>query len=113
MKKGDKVYFGENATEEERFMGHFKGGLLFSVRVDEIQAVVRETKIFTGMKPQPRIYMQGGWVLVKLDMETWEEIISPWGVIFKAAPTASEVWTLTQTSIPRKYVFVVIFLYEG
>jgi co-chaperonin GroES (HSP10) len=88
VKKGDKVYFGENATEEERFMGNYKGGLLFSVRVDEIQAVVRETKIFTGMKPQPRIYMQGGWVLVKLDMETWEEIVSPWGVIFKAAPEA-------------------------
>lgn len=92
-KKGDKVYFSENATEEDRFMGPYKGGLLFAVRVDEIQAVVREMKIFTGMKRQKRIFMQGGWVLVRLDMESWEEISvripgQAIPLVVKAAPEA-------------------------
>lgn len=91
VKKGDKIYFSENATEEERFMGKFQGGLMYAIRVDEIQAVVREMKIFTGMKPQKRIIMQGGWVLVENDMETWEEISIPIPgqavpLVIKAAP---------------------------
>lgn len=91
VKKGDKIYFTENATEEDRFMGKYNGGLMYAIRVDEIQAVVREMKIFTGMKPQKRIYMQGGWVLVENDMETWEEISipipgQPIPLVVKAAP---------------------------
>lgn len=90
-KKGDKVYFSENATEEDRFMGKYQGGSMYAIRVDEIQAVVREMKIFTGMKPQKRILMQGGWVLVENDMETWEEISIPIPgqavpLVVKAAP---------------------------
>lgn len=92
-KKGDKVYFTENATEADRFMGKYQGGLMYAVRVDEIQAVVREMHIFTGMKRQKRIFMQGGWVLVRLDMETWEEISVPVPgqvvpLVVKAAPEA-------------------------
>lgn len=105
-KKGDKVYFTENATEEDRFMGPYKGGMLFAVRVDEIQAVVRETKIFTGYKKQDRIFMQGGWVLVKIDMETWEEISIPVPgqaipLVVKKAPEAKQLRGWVEEVAPR------------
>lgn len=92
---GDKVYFSENATEEERKMGPYQGGQMYAVRVDEIQAVVRKKAVFEGYNAyqKPKIIMQGGWVLVKLDMETWEEITIPipgqeQGLIIKSTPEA-------------------------
>lgn len=94
VKAGEKVYFTENATEQERYMGAYKGGFLYSVRVDEIQAVVRNVNVgIPGLKPQKRIIMQGGWVLVRVDMETWEEISIPIPgqdvpLVVKAAPEA-------------------------
>jgi co-chaperonin GroES (HSP10) len=93
VQKGDKVYFTENCTEEERFMGKFQGGLMYSIRVDEIQAVVRTKAVlegYGGLK-RSKVIMQGGWVLVRLDMETWEEITMPSGITFKSAPEAKQL----------------------
>lgn len=95
VKVGDKIYFSEVATEEDRFLGKFQGGLMYAVRVDEVQAVVRDVPLFDGYgkKKAPKIFMQGGWVLAKVDMETWEEISinipgSPIPLVMKAAPEA-------------------------
>lgn len=77
----DKVYFDYLATDEKNFLGPHKGGLLYMVRVDQIYCVVRDGKIIP----------QGEWCLVKPDMETWEDITSPKGVIMKAAPGAKFV----------------------
>jgi hypothetical protein len=79
VEAGEKVYFSENATEPDRFMGRFKGGLLYSIRVDEIICVVREVTPLIGYNKykQKRIVAQGGWVLVKVDMENWEDIEIP------------------------------------
>jgi co-chaperonin GroES (HSP10) len=92
---GERVYFSENATEEDRKMGPYQGGMMYAVRVDEIQAVVRKKAVFEGYNAlqKERVVMQGGWVLVKLDMETWEEITIPvpgheQGIIIKSAPEA-------------------------
>lgn len=72
---GDKIYFGENALEDERFMGRYQGKLMYSVRVDEIQAVIKMGVVFDGYGKlkAPKIYMQGQWILVKVDMSNWED----------------------------------------
>lgn len=108
VKKGDKVYFSENATEEDRFMGPYKGGLMYSVRVDEIQAVVREGNVFQGYSglKQKKILMQGGWVLVRLDMESWEEISIPIPgqavpLVVKSAPEAKPLRGWVEEVAPR------------
>lgn len=90
IKAGERVYFTENATERERFMGRHNDGFMYAVRVDEIQAAVRESPIFEGYSSfkKKRIIMQGGWVLVKVNMETWQDITTPSGVIMKVAPEA-------------------------
>jgi co-chaperonin GroES (HSP10) len=78
IRPGDKVYFDYLATDEDRILGPHKDGILFMIRVDEIYCVVRDGKIIP----------QGEWCLVRPDMETWEDITSPSGVIMKAAPGA-------------------------
>lgn len=108
VRKGDKVYFTENATEQDRFMGKYKDGLMFAVRVDEIQAVVREGNVFqgySGMK-EKKILMQGGWVLVRVDMETWEEISimvpgSSVPLVVKSAPEAKPLRGWVEAVAPR------------
>lgn len=77
VKVGEKIYFDEKATEEERFMGMHEGKRMYSIRVNEILCVIREVKPFPGMKKQKRIIMQGGWVLLKPNMEAWEDIEIP------------------------------------
>ena len=76
VQPGERVYFHENATEEDRKMGPYQGGMMYAIRVDEIQAVIRKTTPFQGYTAfkKEEIVMQGGWVLVRPDMETWEEI---------------------------------------
>lgn len=95
VEAGDKIYFAESATEEERFMGPYNGGLMYAIRVDEIQAKVKTGAVLEGYSglQRTRIIMQGGWVLVRVDMETWEEITIPipgqaQGIVVKAAPEA-------------------------
>lgn len=77
-KKGDKVYFNPIVTEEENFIeGAFRSGI-FKIRVDHIFCTVVD-----GI-----IYPQGGYVLVEANMETWEEITTPMGIIKKPTPEA-------------------------
>jgi co-chaperonin GroES (HSP10) len=92
---GDKIYFNESCTEDERFMGKYQGKLMYSIRVDEIQAIVRTSPVFEGYSKfkRSKVIMQGGWVIVKIDMETWEEISVPIPgqavpLIVKSAPEA-------------------------
>jgi co-chaperonin GroES (HSP10) len=72
----DVVYFDEKVTEPDNFMGMKDGKELFKARIDEIFCVVRGGKII----------MQGGWVLVEPDMETWGDITTPSGIIKKTNP---------------------------
>lgn len=89
VKIGDKVYFDHKSTDVERYMGPYKEGHIFSVRVDEIICSVKESPIFEGYNKfkQKRIIPQGLWVLVELNMETWETITVN-GIIVKQAPEA-------------------------
>lgn len=76
---GDRVYFAYNVTEPENFLGkNQKGHELYRVQVDMVYAVVRDGVIL----------MQGGWVLVEPEMETWEEIKTPSGIYKKPRPEA-------------------------
>jgi co-chaperonin GroES (HSP10) len=95
VNKGDIVYFREISTDVERHMGPYQGGQMFAVRVDEIHAVVKEAAVFEGYNAykKRKIFPQGGWVFVQLNMETWEDITIPipgqaQGIIAKVAPEA-------------------------
>lgn len=94
VKVGDRVYFMEHATDEERHLGSHKGKEHFAVAVDEIQLVVKKKHIFVNhqAKLDHDIFAQGRWVLVKPDMESWEDITLPSGIIAKVAPGAK--WEL-------------------
>lgn len=90
-KVGDLVYFDHKSTDVERYMGPFKEGHLFSIQVNEIMCVVKESAIFAGYNKykERRIFPQGGWVFVKLNMESWEDITLPGtDIVIKCAPEA-------------------------
>jgi co-chaperonin GroES (HSP10) len=78
VKVGDKVYFNPIVTEEENFIeGQHRSGV-FKIRVDHIFCTVVD-----GV-----IHPQGGYVLVEANMESWEDITTPMGIIKKPAPEA-------------------------
>lgn len=87
---GDRIYFMEQATDEDRFMGMHNGKYLFSISVDEIQMVVKKKHVFLNHEKHLRhsIHMQGPWVLCEPDMEDWEDITTPEGILMKVAPGA-------------------------
>ena len=76
IREGDRIYFDQKVTELENCIGEYKDEKIFKARVDEIICVVRDGEIIT----------QGGWVLVKPDMESWEEITTEGGLIRKPRP---------------------------
>jgi co-chaperonin GroES (HSP10) len=76
---GDVVYFDEKVTEPENLLGVKDGKELFKARIDEIFCAVRNNVII----------MQGGWVLVEPDMETWDDITTKSGIITKIKPEAT------------------------
>lgn len=90
VKVGDTVYFEHFSTDVERYMGPYDGGHLFSVQANEILCVLGERKIFESHSKYKRkeIHPQGGWVFVRINMETWEDITLPSGIIMKVAPEA-------------------------
>jgi co-chaperonin GroES (HSP10) len=90
VKVGDLIYFRDVATDVERYMGKYNGKHLFSISVDEIHCKIEESPVFAGYNKfkQKRIIAQGGWVLVEINMETWQDITTPSGVIIKVAPEA-------------------------
>lgn len=80
VKVGDKVYFMPQATEDEHMIEKNKDGEFYRISVSEIICVVRkETK---------EIIMQGEWVLVKPNTESWAEITTKSGIIMKPLPAA-------------------------
>lgn len=68
---GQRIYFDEKATEQERYMGMHKGKLLYSIRVDEIICSIK-----FGMKKN-QIQAQGHWVILEPKMEDWNDILIP------------------------------------
>ncbi|HTJ52639.1 MAG TPA: hypothetical protein VL443_24455 [Cyclobacteriaceae bacterium] len=96
VKVGDKVYFLPQCTEDENMLEKTKEREVYQINVAEIICVVRDNKIgsitldqddsFFQKKEFNRIIMQGEWVLIKPDMETWDEITSPSGIILKTQP---------------------------
>lgn len=76
IQTGDRIYFDQKVTELDNCIGEFKGEKIFKARIDEIICVVRDGKIIT----------QGGWVLVKPNMESWEEITTEGGLMMKPRP---------------------------
>jgi len=93
IKEGDKVYFMPQATEDEHMIEKEKGMEVYRISVSEIICVVR-TVIDTDdtgsveVGAHRKIIMQGEWVLVKPNKESWDEITSRSGIIMKARPEA-------------------------
>lgn len=82
----ERVYFMETVTEDENYLGNSPDGkLLYRCRVDQIICSIRDDFENPGSK---KPVMQGNWILVDPDMETWEEITSEGGIIMKMAPEA-------------------------
>lgn len=73
---GDKIYFMPQCTEDENLIEKNKDGEIYQISVSEIICAVRDGKVI----------MQGEWVLIKPDKETWEEITTKSGIIMKTAP---------------------------
>jgi co-chaperonin GroES (HSP10) len=87
---GDTIYFEPRATDVERYLGPYKEGHMFSIRVDEILCKTKRSPIFISHQHhvQEKIYPQGGWVFVQISMEDWKDITTPSGIIMKVAPEA-------------------------
>lgn len=88
VKIGDKVYFDYVVTDQENFLGMHQGSKMFKCCVDQIYCVVREEKSRVDKRYHKRIIMQGGWALIQPDVETWEEIKTPTGLLKKHNPEA-------------------------
>jgi co-chaperonin GroES (HSP10) len=78
VKIGDTVYFTPQTTEPENYLGKHKGKDVYRVIVSDLWCSFRDDQAI----------MQGEWVLVKPNKETWEDITTPAGVIKKPRPDA-------------------------
>lgn len=78
VKVGDKVYFIPQATEDENMLEKAKGREVYQICVTDLICVIRDNQII----------MQGENVLVKPNMETWEEITTKSGIIMKPNPVS-------------------------
>lgn len=86
VRENEKIYFMETVSEPENYLGKDDAGrLLYRCRVDQIICVIRDDFENPGQK---KPVMQGNWVLVEPDMETWADITTEGGVIMKVAPEA-------------------------
>src|SRR5690606_7187283 len=83
IRVNDRVYFDEKVTEPDNLLGKINGLELYKCRIDEVICVVRAvmTPVYNPKGDRvirhdasKAIIMQGGWVLVEPNMETWEEI---------------------------------------
>lgn len=92
VRKGDNVYFDLTVIEPENQLGNHKGKPMYKVRVDQIYCAVRfERRDVDWVSWTNNIYMQGGWLLADLNMETWDEITTPSGIYKKPAPEAKSL----------------------
>ena len=76
VRAGDMVYFMPQCTEDENMIEKTKDREVYQISVSEIICAVRDGKII----------MQGEWVLIKPDVETWDDITTPGGIIMKTQP---------------------------
>jgi co-chaperonin GroES (HSP10) len=85
VKVGDRLYFTPQTTEQENYLGKHEGKDTYRVIVNDVICVVRGLDE-NGQWWFSSLIMQGEWVLVKPNMETWEDITTPAGVIKKPHP---------------------------
>lgn len=84
VKKGDRIYFDERATEPERLRNdNYNGMLVYAIRADELICSIRKGFVISGGY---NIIMHNKWVLIEPETETWEEIKTPSGIFVKPAP---------------------------
>jgi co-chaperonin GroES (HSP10) len=88
---GDKVYFDYQVTDKENHLGKHNGGDMYQVNVDQIYCAVRRVRSKVDYRYRNVLVMQGGWVLVKPDVETWEEIKTKSGLLKKPKPEAKSL----------------------
>jgi len=109
VRENELVYFMETVTEPENFIGKDPNGLLlYRCRVDQIICAIREDLSNPGNK---KPVMQGNWVLVEPDMETWEEITTDSGIIMKQAPEAKPLRATVKHIGPNNQVSVGDLIY--
>ena len=88
VKVGDRVYLDYLVSEKENLLGKHKGKNMYQVGVDQIYCVVRRERSRVDYRYRNNITMQGGWVLVEPDVETWDEIMTDNGLLKKPKPEA-------------------------
>lgn len=88
VQPGDRVYFDYKITEPDNYLGMFRGQQMYRLDVEYLFCVIRKYKSTVDHRIKKEIIMQAGWMLVEPDMETWEEITSPAGIIMKVQPKA-------------------------
>lgn len=90
VQPGDKVYFDYLATDQERFLGSYQDkGDMYMLRVDEIYCSVKTSRIANMAGEYPiTVTPQGGWCMLEPDMQTWEEITTPSGIVKQPFPHA-------------------------
>jgi len=106
---GDRVYFNYMITEPENYLGDHQGMKMYKCRVDEIHcSVTHRRKVISGggakrpvFEIVTEIVPQGGWAMVIPDMETWEEITTPSGILRKPSPSAKYLRGIVAHVSPR------------
>ena len=93
---GDKVYIDYQASDKENFLGMHNGAPMFRVSVDRIYCSVRRERSKVDRRFRNIIHMQGGWVLVKPDVESWDEIKTESGLVKKPKPEAKSLLGFVQ-----------------
>jgi co-chaperonin GroES (HSP10) len=88
---GDKVYFDYQISDKENLLGMHNGAKMYKVNVDQIYCSIRRERSKVDHRFRDIIHMQGGWVLVAPDVETWEEIKTPSGLMKKPKPEAKSL----------------------
>lgn len=108
VKINDRIYFDHNAINPDNLLGMHQGKEMYKIRVDQIYcSVVRILENVDWVSWIDVIQMQGGWALVQPDMETWEDITTPSGIITKAQPGARFEQQFDETGTPLGYEMVV------
>jgi hypothetical protein len=111
IRKGDKVYFDYTVIETEHLLGKHGNKLMYKVRVDQVYCSVRrELKDVEWVCWTNNIYMQGGWLLADLDMETWDEITTPSGIFKKPEPEAKSLQAFVKESVKYEKGTHIVFL---
>lgn len=92
VQTGDKVYFSYLVTEPENHLHTYKDGREnYKVLPTDIFCVVRRERSKVDGRYRTKIIMQGEWVLVEPNFESWEEIRTPSGIYKKPQPEV-KVW---------------------